>query len=81
MAMLRLGAQLAAGRVGLVACGGIGSGHDILERIRSGAYLVQVDAAVAYEGPALVGRRKREMLSSMRHQGIESLDDIRGTAL
>ena len=81
IAMLRLVAQVAAGRLTLVACGGIESGHDILERIRSGADLVQVYTAFAYEGPALVGRLKREMLSIMRHQGIESLDDIRGTAL
>jgi dihydroorotate dehydrogenase len=44
-----------------------------------GADLVQVYTAFAYEGPALVARLKREMLDVMRREGVESLDDIRGT--
>ena len=79
--MLRLVAQAAAGRLALVACGGIESGEDILARIRLGADLVQVYTAFAYEGPALVGRLKREMQQIMRAQGIETLDDIRGKDL
>lgn len=79
--MLRLVAQAAAGRMALVACGGIESGADILERIRLGADLVQVYSAFAYEGPALIARLKREMLEIMRQDNIEMLDDIRGTAL
>ena len=46
-----------------------------------GADLVQVYTAFAYEGPALVSRLKRELLDAMRRDGIESLDDIRGTAI
>ncbi|OUJ04664.1 quinone-dependent dihydroorotate dehydrogenase [Acetobacter cibinongensis] len=79
--MLKLVAQVAAGRMALVGCGGIESGADVLERIRLGADLVQVYSAFAYEGPALVSRLKREMLEIMRREGIETLDDIRGTAL
>lgn len=79
--MLRLVAQAAAGRMALVACGGIESGADILERIRLGADLVQVYSAFAYEGPALVNRLKRELLDLMHQDGIEMLDDVRGSAL
>lgn len=79
--MLRLVANIAAGRLALVSCGGIGSGQDILDRIRLGADLVQVYTAFAYEGPALIARLKREMLQIMRAQGIESLDDVRGVDL
>ncbi|ATI12061.1 MULTISPECIES: quinone-dependent dihydroorotate dehydrogenase [Acetobacter] len=79
--MLRLVAQAAAGRLALIACGGIESGEDILTRIRLGADLVQVYTAFAYEGPALVERLKREMQHIMRAQGIETLDDIRGKDL
>ncbi|MCP1227862.1 quinone-dependent dihydroorotate dehydrogenase [Acetobacter fabarum] len=79
--MLRLVANIAAGRLALVSCGGIESGQDILDRIRLGADLVQVYTAFAYEGPALIARLKREMLQIMRAQGIESLDDVRGVDL
>lgn len=79
--MLKLVAQAAAGRMALVSCGGIETGADVLERIRLGANLVQLYSAFAYEGPALVARIKREMLEIMRHEGIEMLDDIRGSAL
>ncbi|MFT8419407.1 MAG: dihydroorotate dehydrogenase (quinone), partial [Acetobacter sp.] len=79
--MLRIVANIAAGRLALVSCGGIESGQDILTRIRLGADLVQVYTAFAYEGPALIGRLKREMLQIMRAQGVETLDDIRGVDL
>lgn len=79
--MLRLVANIAAGRLALVSCGGIESGQDILDRIRLGADLVQVYTAFAYEGPALIARLKREMLQIMRAQGIEVLDDVRGVDL
>lgn len=79
--MLRLVANIAAGRLALVSCGGIESGQDILTRIRLGADLVQVYTAFAYEGPALIGRLKREMLQIMRAEGVEALDDIRGVDL
>lgn len=79
--MLRLVAQISAGRLALVSCGGIESGEDILTRIRLGADLVQVYTAFAYEGPALIARLKREMLQIMRAEGVETLDDIRGVDL
>ncbi|MDE7547528.1 quinone-dependent dihydroorotate dehydrogenase [Acetobacter fabarum] len=79
--MLRLVASIAAGRLALVSCGGIESGQDILDRIRLGADLVQVYTAFAYEGPALIARLKREMLQTMRAEGIEALDDVRGVDL
>ena len=79
--MLRLVANIAAGRLALVSCGGIESGQDILDRIRLGADLVQVYTAFVYEGPALLARLKQEMLQSMRAAGVETLDDIRGADL
>lgn len=81
IAMLRLVAQISAGRLALISCGGIESGLDILERIRLGAHLVQVYTAFAYEGPDLLHRLKKEMLFLMQSQGMKSLDDIRGSAL
>ncbi len=79
--MLRLVAEASAGRMALISCGGIESGADVLDRIRLGADLVQFYAAFSYEGPAIIGRLKREMLDRMRADGVETLADIRGADL
>lgn len=79
--MLRLVAEASAGRMTLIACGGIESGADVLERIRLGADLVQFYAAFSYEGPAILARLKQEMLDRMRADGVETLADIRGVGL
>jgi len=74
-------ARAANRRLTLVACGGIESGADIVERVRMGADLVQLYTAYAYEGPAIVSRLKRETLTALRLQGFETLSDAKGTAL
>ncbi len=53
----------------------------MVDRIRAGADLVQVYSAFAYEGPALVGRLKHEVLGIMREQGVESIGDLKGADL
>lgn len=79
--MLREAARLSNGRLGLVGCGGIETGADIVERVRAGADLVQVYSAFAYEGPALLARLKRETLTTLRELGVESLSDLKGADL
>jgi dihydroorotate dehydrogenase len=73
--------RAAKGRLTLVACGGIESGADIVERVRMGADLVQLYTAYAYEGPGILSRLKRETLTALRLQGFETLSDAKGTAL
>ncbi|MBU2655113.1 quinone-dependent dihydroorotate dehydrogenase [Acidomonas methanolica] len=75
--MLRRAADLAQGRLILVACGGIETGRDILDRLLAGADLVQVYSAFIFEGPALLPRLKRELLDAMRKQGFETVVDAR----
>ena len=72
-------AKLARGRgLTLVGCGGIGSGADAHEKLRAGATLVQLYAAFAYEGPALIPRIKRELAALLRRDGVRSVADIVG---
>ncbi|HEY7608347.1 MAG TPA: quinone-dependent dihydroorotate dehydrogenase [Alphaproteobacteria bacterium] len=63
---LRAMYRLTEGRVPLVGVGGIASGADAYERIRAGASLVQLYTALVYEGPALVGRIKRDLAALLR---------------
>jgi dihydroorotate dehydrogenase len=77
--MLRRAARLARGHdLTLVGCGGVGSGADALEKIRAGAALVQLYAAFAYDGPALIPRLKRELAALLRRDGFRSVGDAVG---
>lgn len=70
---LRAMYRLTEGRVPLIGVGGIASGADAYERIRAGASLVQLYTALVYEGPALVGRIKRDLAALLRRDGFTSV--------
>jgi dihydroorotate dehydrogenase len=74
-------ARLARGRLVLIGVGGIGSGADVLARLRAGASLVQVYTALAYEGPALIPRLKRELLACLDAGGYADVTDAIGTGI
>ena len=69
---------LAGGRLTLVGCGGVASGGDVLRKLRAGASFVQLYTAFAYDGPALLGRLKRELLAAMDQQGFASVAEAVG---
>jgi formate hydrogenlyase subunit 6/NADH:ubiquinone oxidoreductase subunit I len=57
------------------------TGEDALEFIMAGASLVQVCTAAILEGPTVYGRIARETKQWMENHGMDSLEDIRGSAL
>lgn len=77
--MLRRAYRLAAGRLVLIGCGGVASGRDAYAKIRAGASLVQLYAAFAYEGPALVRRIKDELAACLKADGFAHVADAVGT--
>ncbi len=79
-AVLARAYRFAAGRLVLIGCGGVGSGADVLAKLQAGASLVQVYTAFTYEGPALVGRLKRELRTALRAAGLPSVAAAVGTA-
>lgn len=76
--VLRSVARLAAGRLTLVGVGGIRTGKDAYQRIRLGASLVQLYTALIYEGPGLIGRIKRELVTALERDGFASVEDAAG---
>ena len=70
--------QRLRGAVTLVGVGGISSGADAYAKIRAGASLVQLYTALAFHGPGLVGRIKRELLACLKRDGFASLADAVG---
>ncbi len=72
--------QRLGGAVTLIGVGGIASGEDAYAKIRAGASLVQLYTALAFHGPGLVGRIKRELLGCLARDGFAKLTDAIGTA-
>lgn len=76
---LQAAAEAAAGRLPLIAVGGIESGEDAWARIRAGASAVQVYSALIYDGPGLIGRIKRDLASRLRAEGFADISQAVGS--
>ncbi|MCO5558110.1 hypothetical protein L7F22_011687 [Adiantum nelumboides] len=70
--------QLTRGKIPLIGCGGVSSGEDVYRKIRSGATLVQLYTAFAYEGPAIVPRIKEELAACLERDGFKSIKEAVG---
>jgi dihydroorotate dehydrogenase len=77
-ALLRAMRQRLGERLVLVGAGGIASGADVYAKIRAGASLVQLYTALAYEGPGLVARLKRQLLACLVRDGLTHIRDAIG---
>ncbi len=69
---------LARGRLMLIGVGGISNGEQALAKILAGATLVQLYTALAYAGPALIPRIKRELAAALRVRGFTRVQDAVG---
>lgn len=68
-------------RIAVISCGGIESGFDVFERLKSGADMVQIYSALIYHGPGLVQRIKKELLSELYREGYESIGDLKSRSI
>jgi dihydroorotate dehydrogenase len=59
--------------VTLVGVGGVASGEDAYAKIRAGATLVQLYSALAFQGPGLVARIKRELVACLARDGLANV--------
>jgi len=76
--VLRRVFELTQGAVPLIGVGGIASGADAYAKIRAGASLVQLYSALVFEGPALLGRIKRDLAALLKRDGFTSVADAVG---
>ncbi len=70
--------RLTQGRLPIVGVGGVASGADAYAKIRAGASLVQLYTALAYDGPGLVGRIKRDLAALLARDGFAGVADAVG---
>ena len=61
--------ELTGGRVPLIGIGGVTSGATALAKIEAGASLIQVYTGMIYEGPALIGRIKSDLMRALGSSG------------
>ncbi len=66
------------GAVPLVGAGGVSSGIDAYQKIRSGASLVQLYTALVFHGPGLAARIAEDLDRLLKQDGFESLSDAVG---
>ena len=65
-------------KVTLIGVGGVSSGAEAYAKIRAGASLVQLYTALAYRGPGLVARIKRDLLACLARDGFSTVADAVG---
>ena len=66
------------GKLTLIGVGGISSGQDAYTKIKAGASLVQLYTAMAFEGPGIIPRIKRELIECLNRDGIHSVQEAIG---
>ena len=64
--------------VTLVGVGGVACGEDAYAKIRAGASLVQLYSALAFQGPGLVARIKRDLLACLARDGLTNVTEAVG---
>ena len=79
--ILRRFYQIIDGQVPLIGVGGIGSGADAYEKIRSGASLVQLYSALTYHGPGLIKRIKQDLAALLARDGFSHVAEAVGTGI
>uniref|UniRef100_A0A6B2L6X6 Dihydroorotate dehydrogenase (quinone), mitochondrial n=1 Tax=Arcella intermedia TaxID=1963864 RepID=A0A6B2L6X6_9EUKA len=70
--------ELTNGQIPLIGSGGIFSGADALEKIESGASLVELYTSMALEGPSKVPQVKQELAALLKEKGYKSVSEAVG---
>lgn len=70
--------QYTNGKIPIIACGGVFTGGEAYEQIRAGASLIQIDAALSFEGPGVVSRISRELIKLLKQHGHRTVKEAVG---
>jgi len=71
---------LTQGGLPMIGVGGVASGADAYQKIRSGACLVQLYTALVFMGPSLVTDIKKELAELLQAEGFTSVAEAVGAA-
>ena len=73
--------ELTNGQIPLIGVGGISSGRDCYEKIKSGASLLQIYTALIYSGPNLIFKIKNELVDLIKTDGYKSISEVIGKSV
>jgi dihydroorotate dehydrogenase len=66
--------ELTRGKVTLIGVGGVENGKDALEKIKSGASLIQLYTSMVYNGPVAVNKIKKELILLLEYLSLSLLN-------
>ena len=69
------------GQLPIIGVGGIDNARAALDKIRSGASLIQVYTGLVYRGPGLIRQIKRGIVNELENLGVDSVEDIVGASV
>ncbi len=70
--------QYTAGRIPIIGTGGVLTGEDAYQKIRSGASLVQIYSAFIYKGPYAALEINRSLSSLLKRDGYQNISEAVG---
>ncbi|GHM58630.1 MAG: dihydroorotate dehydrogenase (quinone) [Candidatus Mesenet longicola] len=70
--------KLTKGKVLLIGCGGVSSGMDAYEKIKSGASLVQLYTAIVYHGFKVINKINLELAELLERDGLSNVSQAVG---
>ena len=73
--------NLTNGQIILIGVGGISSGSDCYEKIKSGASLIQLYSALTFSGPSLISKIKKELVDLIKTDGYKNISDLTGKSV
>ena len=73
--------ELTNGQIPLIGVGGISSGKDCYEKIKSGASLVQLYTSLVYSGPNLINNMKSELVDLIKTEGYKNISELIGKSV
>ncbi len=73
--------NLTNGQIPLIGVGGIASGSDCYNKIKSGASLIQLYTALIYSGPILITNIKNELIDLIKTDGYKNISDVIGKSV
>lgn len=72
LSMVKSVSQEFGDKIDINACGGISTGQDVYQLLKSGASTVQVYTSLVYEGPGLIKRMKKELVGALGNDQVSS---------
>ena len=63
----------------IIGAGGVSDGHTALEKIKSGASLLQLYTSMVYSGPYVAHKINKELSSLIKKEGYKNISEVVGT--